>query len=52
MKRLRVVYQNISDFSDQVQLQPHTLRLRPREGHEQRIESSSGLSWYTNWYTL
>ncbi len=28
------------NFSGLVQLQPHTLRLRPREGHELRIESS------------
>lgn len=40
MKRYKIVHQTDYDFSGFVQLLPHTLRLRPREGHELRIESS------------
>ncbi|MDF2177003.1 transglutaminase family protein [Aliiglaciecola sp. CAU 1673] len=40
MKRLKVIHQTSYQFSDSVQLQPHGLRLRPREGHDQHIESS------------
>lgn len=41
MKRYRILHQTRYDFSAPVQLQPHELRLRPREGHELRIETSS-----------
>jgi len=41
MKRYRILHQTRYDFSGPAQLQPHELRLRPREGHELRIESSS-----------
>ncbi len=40
MKRYAIVHKTRYDFSGLVRLQPHTLRLRPREGHELRIESS------------
>lgn len=40
MKRYKIVHETYYDFSDLVQLQAHTLRLRPREGHELRIEVS------------
>lgn len=40
MKRFKILHQTSYEFSEQVQLLPHTLRLRPREGHELRIESS------------
>ncbi|MDN4501457.1 transglutaminase family protein [Alteromonadaceae bacterium BrNp21-10] len=40
MKRFKIIHTTSYDFSDLVQLLPHTLRLRPREGHELRIESS------------
>lgn len=39
MNRYKIVHQTDYDFSAVVQLLPHTLRLRPREGHELRIES-------------
>ncbi|MAT50736.1 MAG: cysteine protease [Porticoccaceae bacterium] len=40
MQRYRIQHQTRYQFSGQVQLGPHTLRLRPRESHELRIESS------------
>lgn len=40
MKRFHVIHQTIYHFMDPVTLAPHTLRLRPREGHEQHIASS------------
>ena len=40
MKRFKILHQTKYDFTDQVELLPHTFRLRPREGHELRIESS------------
>lgn len=40
MKRYKIVHQTQYDYAGPVQLLPHTLRLRPREGHELRIESS------------
>ncbi len=39
IKRYRITHQTLYEFSDQVQLLSHTLRLRPREGHELRIEA-------------
>lgn len=41
MKRFKISHQTAYDYSSPVQLLPHTLRLRPREGHELRIESST-----------
>ncbi|MCB1844352.1 MAG: transglutaminase family protein [Halioglobus sp.] len=41
MKRYKISHQTRYDFSGAVQLLPHTLRLRPREGHELRMESST-----------
>lgn len=41
MKRYKIIHQTDYDFSGMVYLLPHTLRLRPREGHELRIETSS-----------
>jgi transglutaminase-like putative cysteine protease len=41
MKRYKIFHHTNYDFSGAVQLLPHTLRLRPREGHELRIESST-----------
>lgn len=40
MKRFRVFHLTEYLFSDFVDLCPHTLRLRPRESHELRLESS------------
>ncbi|AZZ94865.1 transglutaminase family protein [Hahella sp. KA22] len=40
MKRYKIGHETTYSFSGLVQLYPHTLRLRPREGHELRIESS------------
>ncbi len=40
MKSYRIIHETRYNFSGPVQLQPHTLRLRPREGHELRIVSS------------
>lgn len=40
MQRYKILHRTYYNFSGLVQLQPHTLRLRPREGHELRIESS------------
>lgn len=40
MKRFRIQHKTTYDFPSPVQLLPHTLRLRPREGHELRIENS------------
>ncbi|PLY01442.1 MAG: cysteine protease [Desulfuromonas sp.] len=41
MQRYRIIHRTYYNFSSTVQLEPHALRLRPREGHELRIESSS-----------
>lgn len=41
MQRYKIIHRTYYNFSDAVQLGPHTLRLRPREDHELRIESSS-----------
>jgi len=40
MQRYRILHRTYYNFSGLVQLAPHQLRLRPREGHELRIESS------------
>lgn len=40
MQRLRITHLTEYTFSSQVTLNPHRLLLRPREGHDVRIESS------------
>ena len=53
MLRYRILHRTYYNFSASVRLGPHTLRLRPREGHELRIESAtltttppSSLRWH------
>jgi len=53
MQRYKILHRTYYNFSGEVWLEPHTLRLRPREGHELRIESSdlkitpsASLRWY------
>lgn len=41
MKRIKILHRTYYNFSEPVQLGPHLLRLRPREGHKLHIESSS-----------
>ncbi|MES9852238.1 MAG: transglutaminase family protein [Candidatus Thiodiazotropha sp. L084R] len=41
MQRYTILHRTFYNFPEQVRLGPHWLRLRPREGHELRIESSS-----------
>jgi transglutaminase-like putative cysteine protease len=41
MQRYKILHRTYYNFSTAVRLEPHALRLRPREGHELRIESSS-----------
>jgi len=41
MQRYKILHRTYYNFSSSVQLGPHALRLRPREGHELRIESST-----------
>jgi transglutaminase-like putative cysteine protease len=41
MQRFKILHHTYYNFSATVQLEPHTLLLRPREGHELRIESST-----------
>jgi len=41
MQRYKILHRTYYNFSATVQLEPHALRLRPREGHELRIESLS-----------
>lgn len=40
MQRYKILHNTYYNFANTVQLGPHTLRLRPKEGHELRIESS------------
>jgi len=40
MQRYKILHRTYYNFSSEVWLEPHTLLLRPREGHELRIESS------------
>jgi transglutaminase-like putative cysteine protease len=41
MRRFKILHRTYYNFSGVVRLEPHVLRLRPREGHELRVESSS-----------
>lgn len=41
MRRLRIVHRTYYNFAGTVQLAPHRLLLRPREGHELHIETST-----------
>ncbi len=40
MRRFRILHRTYYNFSGEVRLEPHALRLRPREGHELHIESA------------
>ncbi|HPF58461.1 MAG TPA: transglutaminase family protein [Candidatus Competibacteraceae bacterium] len=40
MQRLQIRHLTVYEFSNSVMLQPHRLLIRPREGHDVRIESS------------
>ncbi len=40
MKRYKILHRTYYNFSGMVQLEPHSLRLRPREGFELHIESA------------
>lgn len=40
MKRFNIVHKTVYEYSEVVYLSTHALRLRPREGHDQHIESS------------
>lgn len=40
MKRFKIIHRTRYEFPESVQLMPHTLRIRPREGHDLRIETS------------
>lgn len=53
MQRFQIVHRTYYNYQGSVHLGAHTLRLRPREGHELRIESSTlhirppaNLHWY------
>ena len=39
MQRYKIFHRTYYNFSTAVQLEPHALRLRPREGHQLRVES-------------
>ena len=41
MQRYKIIHRTYYNFTDEVTLGEHRLLLRPREGHEQRIESFS-----------
>jgi len=41
MQRYRILHRTYYNFSAEVQLGPHVLRLRPREDHEVRIEAAA-----------
>jgi transglutaminase-like putative cysteine protease len=41
MRRLKIVHRTYYNFPNSVQLGPHRLLLRPRDGHDVRIESST-----------
>jgi len=41
MQRYKIIHRTYYNYSAPVSLNPHALRLRPKEGHELRIESST-----------
>lgn len=41
MRRYKILHRTYYNFTAPVRLEPHALRLRPREGHELHIESST-----------
>jgi len=41
MQRYKILHRTYYNFSGEVRLEPHVLRLRPREGHELHIESAT-----------
>ncbi len=41
MQRYKILHRTYYNFSTDVQLEPHEMRLHPREGHDLRIESST-----------
>lgn len=41
MQRFKILHRTYYNFSGMVRLEPHSLRLRPRESHELHIESST-----------
>ena len=41
MQRYKILHRTYYNFSTDVRLEPHEMRLHPREGHDLRIESSS-----------
>ncbi len=41
MRRFKLFHETIYDFQNEVTLGPHRLLIRPREGHDIRIESST-----------
>jgi transglutaminase-like putative cysteine protease len=41
MQRYEILHRTYYNFSNEVRLGPHTLLLRPREGHELRVESAT-----------
>ena len=41
MRRFKILHRTYYNFSGEVWLEPHALRLRPKEGHELRVESST-----------
>jgi len=41
MQRYKILHRTYYNFSGEVRLDPHILRLRPREGHELHIESAA-----------
>lgn len=41
MRRFKILHRTYYNFAGTVRLEPHTLRLRPKEGHVLRIESAS-----------
>ncbi len=41
MQRIEIVHTTIYHYAEQVRFLEHKLHLRPREGHDDRIESST-----------
>ncbi len=41
MRRFKILHRTYYNFTGTVRLEPHALRLRPKDNHELRIESAS-----------